>query len=72
MDRVAAQRIVAFLRERVAGEEDPRRLGEPLKGSRFGALWRYRVGDHRVIATIEDDALRILVVQIGHRREVYR
>ena len=52
--------------------EDPRSIGQALKGIRFGELWKYRVGDYRVIARIEDDRLRILVVRIGNRREVYR
>ncbi|MCK6435507.1 MAG: type II toxin-antitoxin system RelE/ParE family toxin [Rivicola pingtungensis] len=61
-----------FLHERVATLDDPRSIGETLKGSRLGAFWKYRVGDYRVIANIEDGALHILVVRIGNRREVYR
>lgn len=72
LDRISLKRIVDFLDDRIARSEDPRRLGEPLKGSRFQDLWRYRVGDYRVIVRIEDAVLRVLVVQIGHRREVYR
>lgn len=72
IDAGAARRILDFMRSRVAGSADPRRVGEALKGSRFGDLWRYRVGDYRVIVSIEDHALRVLVIQIGHRREVYR
>ena len=52
--------------------DDPRSIGEPLKGSRLGDFWKYRVGDYRIISNIEDRALRILVVKIGNRREVYR
>ena len=52
--------------------DDPRSIGEALKGSKLGEFWKYRVGDWRIIASIEDDALRILVVRIGNRREVYR
>ncbi|MBI4829843.1 MAG: type II toxin-antitoxin system RelE/ParE family toxin, partial [Nitrospinae bacterium] len=58
--------------ERVAVSSDPRHHGEPLKGSRFDRLWRYRVGDYRVICQIRDAALVILVVRIGHRKQVYR
>ena len=61
-----------FLHERVATLDDPRSIGEALKGSRLGEFWKYRVGDYRMIASIEDGALRILVVRIGNRREVYR
>lgn len=72
LDRQIARRIAAFLRERVAVLDDPRSIGEALKGSRLGEFWKYRVGDYRIIGSIEDSALRILVVKIGNRREVYR
>ena len=65
-----AKRIVRFLRERLEPMDDPRQLGLALKGA--DNLWRYRVGDYRIIASIEDDRVRILVVRVGHRREVYR
>ena len=72
LDPQVARRILAFLHERVAPLEDPRSIGEALKGSRLGAFWKYRVGDNRVIANIEDDAFCVVVVKIGNRREVYR
>ena len=72
LDKSVAKRITAFLRERVAHLVDPRSIGEALKGSKLGDFWKYRVGDWRIIASIEDEALRILVVRIGNRREVYR
>jgi mRNA interferase RelE/StbE len=72
LDSQVARRILSFLHERVAPLDDPRSVGEALKGSRLGEFWKYRVGDYRVIASIEDGALRILVVKIGNRREVYR
>jgi mRNA interferase RelE/StbE len=58
--------------ERVATLDDPRSIGEALKGSKLGDLWKYRVGDYRVISDIQDGALRVLVVRVGNRREVYR
>ena len=67
-----ARRILRFLHERVANLEDPRSIGEALRGSRLGEFWKYRVGDYRIISSIGDGALRILVVRIGNRREVYR
>ena len=67
----AERRVLRFLRERIAGSEDPRRLGHALTGDRDG-LWRYRVGDYRIVASIEDDRFVVLVVTVGHRREVYR
>ena len=72
LDKQLARRITAFLRERVAVLDDPRSIGGALKGSKLGEFWKYRVGDYRIIASIEDGALRILVVKIGNRREVYR
>lgn len=72
LDPQIARRILAFLFGRVATLDDPRSLGEALKGSRLGEFWKYRVGDYRIISSIEDGALRILVVRIGNRREVYR
>ena len=67
LDQQAARRILAFLHGRVATLDDPRSIGEALKGSKLGEFWKYRVGDYRVIARIEDDALRVLVVRVGSR-----
>ncbi|MGB4335522.1 MAG: type II toxin-antitoxin system RelE/ParE family toxin [Chromatiaceae bacterium] len=72
LDKPIARRITAFLRERVAPLEDPRSLGQALRGTRLGELWKYRSGDFRIIARLEDDRLRVLVVKVGHRSEVYR
>ena len=72
MDSQVARRILVFLHERIAALDDPRSIGEALNGSRLGEFWKYRVGDYRIIANIEDGALRALVVTIGNRREVYR
>lgn len=72
LDKPVARRITAFMRERVAALDDPRSIGEALKGSELGDFWKYRVGDYRIIASIEDGELRILVVRVGNRREVYR
>lgn len=72
LDRQVARRILDFMDERIANLEDPRGVGEALKGARLGSFWKYRVGDYRVVVSIEDGAVRILVVRIGNRREVYR
>lgn len=72
LDPQIARRILKFLFERLATLDDPRSIGEALKGSRLGEFWKYRVGDYRVIARIEDGALIILAVRIGNRREIYR
>lgn len=68
----ATKRIFKFLRQRVATLKDPRSIGESLKGSRLGGLWRYRAGDYRILCKIQDEKVSILVVRIGHRREVYK
>ena len=71
LDKQTARRIVDFMDARVAPVDDPRSIGKALSGP-LGGFWRYRVGDCRVICDIQDGALRVLVVDIGHRREVYR
>jgi mRNA interferase RelE/StbE len=72
LDPQIARRILSFLFERVAQLDNPRSIGEALTGARLGSLWKYRVGDYRLISSIEDDRLVILVVKIGNRREVYQ
>ena len=71
LDRLAARRILDFMDERVAESDDPRGIGKALKGP-LGDLWRYRVGDFRVICEIQDGVLTVLVLQVSNRREVYR
>lgn len=71
LDKFAARRIVDFMDERITPSDDARELGKALKGS-LGDLWRYRVGDYRVLCDIRDGVLTVLVLQIGNRREVYR
>ena len=66
------KRVLKFLHGRLGKLDDPRLLGEALHGPVFGKYWKYRVGDCRVIADIQDDVVRILIVRIGNRREVYR
>lgn len=72
LDRPVAQRIRAFLRERVSVLDDPRSIGEALKGSELGEFWKYRVGDWRLICEIKDKQILITVLSLGNRREVYR
>ncbi len=71
LDANVRARIKAFMENRVAFSENPRDLGHALSG-RFAGHWRYRVGDYRIICKIEDQTITILVIEIGHRREVYR
>ena len=72
LDKAVARRIFAFLRGRLATFDNPRGAGAALKGSGSLPLWRYRVGDWRVVANIDDDARRVLVLRVAHRRDVYR
>ncbi|MCG6117081.1 MAG: type II toxin-antitoxin system RelE/ParE family toxin [Aquimonas sp.] len=72
IDPQNARRILAFLHGRLARLEDPRSLGEALKGPKLDTFWKYRVGNYRIISRIEDGAVLILVVRIGNRKDVYR
>lgn len=71
LDRPAQQRIVRFLRERIAGDHDPRGFGKPLTGDKVG-LWRYRIAQYRIVCRIDDAHLDVLVLRVAHRKEVYR
>jgi len=72
LDSGVARHITRFLRDRLATAVDPRKLGAALKGDDLGEFWKYRVGDYRIIADIQDQRVRILVVRIGNRKDVYR
>lgn len=69
LDHQVRRTIVRFMADRVHGSNNPRAIGKPLRKER---LWRYRIGDYRVLCHIQDDVLIVLVVELGHRREVYR
>ncbi len=71
LDRQQARRILDFMTTRVAEHESPRSLGQALRGS-LRTYWCYRVRHYRVICDFDDEVLRILAVELGHRREVYR
>ena len=71
LDRQIAERILDYLDERIAALDDPRARGKALTGP-LGELWRYRIGDFRVICEIQDGVMRILVIEVGHRRSVYK
>jgi mRNA interferase RelE/StbE len=71
LGKTEAARIVGTLETRIAARDDPRELGSALAGD-LGGLWRWRIGDYRVVARIENERITILVVRVAHRREVYR
>ena len=70
LGKPAQRQILDYLDERVAGPEDPRRFGKSLKADLTG-LWRYRVGNYRILCQIREGELLVLVVAVGHRREIY-
>lgn len=72
LDKPVAMRLRSFLRERLASLDDPRSVGQALRGSELGEFWKYRVGDWRLICQIKDEKILITVVRLGNRREVYR
>ena len=71
LDRTAQQSIVSFLRDRLQPADNPRQWGKPLHGDK-GGLWRYRIGDYRLICDIRDEKITVLVLRVGHRKDVYR
>ena len=72
LDPMVRRRIREFLSERIATLDDPRDLGDALQGARFAGLWRYRVGDYRILVDIRDAVVTVIVVGVGHRGAVYR
>ena len=70
MDKHTAALIVAWLRKNIEGCSDPRQHGKGLTANRSGQ-WRYRVGDYRIIAEIQDEEVIVLIIEIGHRKDIY-
>jgi mRNA interferase RelE/StbE len=70
LDRTTQRRLLDWLEDRIDGCKNPRHFGEALKGDLAG-LWRYRVGDYRIICEIQDGRLLVLALAVGHRSEVY-
>ena len=68
---LVANRITTFLRQRLATLDYPRSTGKALTGPQLGTYWRYRVGDYRIICDIQDEALCILVIEVGNRWDIY-
>lgn len=70
LDKLAQKKIIFYLKEQILVSNNPRLFGKALQGNKKG-LWRYRVGDYRVICQILDHELIILVVKVGHRGSIY-
>jgi mRNA interferase RelE/StbE len=72
LDRQVARRLIDFLKNRVLNLRDPRSVGQALRGSTLGEFWKYRVGDFRIIASIQDDRMIVLVLRVGNRGDIYQ
>lgn len=70
LDREVQRRILRYLRERIATAQDPKQFGKPLRGELHG-LWRYRLGDYRIVCQVREQVLVVLVVRIAHRSRAY-
>ncbi len=70
LDKQTARRILNYMDNRISGQDNPRACGKALTGS-LGGLWRFRVGDCRIICDIQDETVVILVLKIGHRSKIY-
>jgi mRNA interferase RelE/StbE len=68
----AARRLIGFLKDRGQSHRDPRGVGQALKGSTLGEFWKYRVGDFRIIASIQDERVIVLVLRVGDRMGLFR
>ncbi len=71
LDKPVSERILKFLYQRVGALDDPRKIGERLQGT-LRQFWKYRVGDYRLICSIKDERVVVIVVRVGHRREIYK
>jgi mRNA interferase RelE/StbE len=71
LDRQVQTTLIRYLREQVEQSDDPRQQGKALRGEKKG-LWRYRVGDYRIICHLRDESKTVVVLTLGHRKEVYR
>ncbi len=71
MDKQIAKLIVAYIRKNLTNCENPRTIGKALQGN-LSDKWRYRVGDYRILAKIEDEKILISIIEVAHRKEIYK
>lgn len=71
MDKHQASLILSWISKNLEGTEFPRCHGKSLVGNKSG-MWRYRIGDYRLLADINDETITILLLEIGHRKEIYK
>lgn len=70
IDKSAAKKIIRYMTARIAPLNNPRAFGKALKFGKYG-LWRYRMENYRIVCRIKDEEIEILVIQVGHRKDVY-
>lgn len=71
MDKHTRKLVYAWIDKNLQGCENPRQHGKSLVGNKKGQ-WRYRVGNYRIISEIQDENVIVLVIEIGHRRDIYK
>lgn len=71
LDKKNAKLIMSWISKNLVDCENPRQYGKDLKGDKKG-IWRYRVGDYRILANIQDDKVIIMLLEIGYRKEIYK
>jgi len=71
MDQYTRKFILAWIEKNLVGCSNPRQHGKPLVANRFGQ-WRYRIGDYRLLAEIDDEKIVILIIAVGHRKDIYK
>jgi len=71
LDKATSSLIIGWIKKNIEGCENPRLHGKGLTADKSGQ-WRYRVGDYRILALIQDEKVTILIVNVGHRRDVYK
>ena len=71
LDKQAAAQIIGYLDERIAGTDDPRQYGKQLKGE-LNNVWRYRSGNYRILCQLKDDVFIVLLLEAGHRKDIYK
>lgn len=71
LDPQIRKRIIDFLDDRITGSNNPKQWGKQLKGE-LKNIWRYRVGDYRILCQLQGELLVVLIVDVAHRRDVYR
>lgn len=71
LGHTAQKKILKYIKEKILTSENPRLLGKSLSG-KLSDIWRYRIGDYRLLAKIEDEHFVVLVIHVGHRKDVYR